>query len=368
MGNPNSKPDIRGDKSLGDSAEEDSLETFPSISASTISSSLVQVIETLGKLSLLVGALCFVCGILITNIYLRQFGFSEFSLLRTRFILTGAILIFPFAVLVGMCWIFVFLTSKHQRPVALLPMVNPSGHRRPIRTLLLFLALVVYALGFLILFYSYLLGMNIRDPGVIVFLAPLLAVAASLGILNFLDLLVIQAVLSKNEINVAKFQVPNITPSEWVVRSPGVVNLFSMSIFNLVALMAYLTTFATAIYPRIPEQVGGGQPKIVQFVLYEDRVSDGIAAGLEVKGLRSSPLPLLWESDSMYLVSLPPAQERRWPAQINKSLIAAVLVVPSQRTADIVFPPEWFAGETSYERFATPSPVDQSSLEARPVR
>lgn len=362
MGNPNSEPDIRGDKSLDDSAEEDSLESFPPISASTISSSLVQVIETLGKLSLLIGALCFICGILVTNIYLRQFGFSEFSLLRTRFILTGAILIFPFTVLVGMCWAFFLLTSQHKRTVALLPLPNPKGYRRPVRTASLFLILVVCELGFLSLFYEFYLGMNARNIGTALIGVVIAVALAPLGFLSFFDLLVIQAVLSKSEINIATLQVPEVNPSEWVVRSPGIINLFSMSVFNVFALMGYLTTFATAIYPRIPEQVGGGQPKIVQFVLYDDRVPDGMAAGLEVNGLRSSPLPLLWESESMYLVSLPPAPDHRWPAQISKSLVAGVLIVPSRRTADIVLPPEWLEGETAYGQ-----PSAQPFPEATPI-
>ena len=48
-------------------------------------------LEKVGKASVVVLASLFALGLLVTNVYLLQFGLSEFSLLRARFVLTGFI-------------------------------------------------------------------------------------------------------------------------------------------------------------------------------------------------------------------------------------------------------------------------------------
>jgi hypothetical protein len=52
-------------------------------------------IETLVRSVAIVGALFYVLGFLTTNAYLYKLGVSEFSLLRTRFILTGVLTLAP---------------------------------------------------------------------------------------------------------------------------------------------------------------------------------------------------------------------------------------------------------------------------------
>jgi hypothetical protein len=52
-------------------------------------------IETLVRSVAIVGALFNVLGFLTTNAYLSKLGVSDFSLLRTRFILTGVLTLAP---------------------------------------------------------------------------------------------------------------------------------------------------------------------------------------------------------------------------------------------------------------------------------
>jgi hypothetical protein len=52
-------------------------------------------IEEVGKGIAYAAATCYVAGLLVVNFYLFRLGFSDFSLLRTRFILTGAIALLP---------------------------------------------------------------------------------------------------------------------------------------------------------------------------------------------------------------------------------------------------------------------------------
>jgi hypothetical protein len=54
-------------------------------------------IETLVRSVATVGALFYVLGFLTTNAYLYKLGVSDFSLLRTRFILTGVLTLAPLA-------------------------------------------------------------------------------------------------------------------------------------------------------------------------------------------------------------------------------------------------------------------------------
>src|SRR5215207_4920427 len=54
-------------------------------------------IETLVRSVAIVGALFYVLGFLTTNTYLYKLGVSDFSLLRTRFILTGVLTLAPLA-------------------------------------------------------------------------------------------------------------------------------------------------------------------------------------------------------------------------------------------------------------------------------
>jgi hypothetical protein len=52
-------------------------------------------IETMVRSVAIVGALFYVLGFLTTNAYLYKLGVSDFSLLRTRFILTGVLTLAP---------------------------------------------------------------------------------------------------------------------------------------------------------------------------------------------------------------------------------------------------------------------------------
>jgi hypothetical protein len=54
-------------------------------------------IETLVRSVAIVRALFYVLGFLTTNAYLYKLGVSDFSLLRTRFILTGVLTVAPLA-------------------------------------------------------------------------------------------------------------------------------------------------------------------------------------------------------------------------------------------------------------------------------
>lgn len=51
--------------------------------------SLAKRIEGWGKVGLIVGAICYGLGLVITNAYLAQYGISEFSAFRTQYVLTG---------------------------------------------------------------------------------------------------------------------------------------------------------------------------------------------------------------------------------------------------------------------------------------
>src|SRR6478735_2429227 len=68
-------------------------------------------LEKVGKASVVVLASLFALGLLVTNVYLLQFGLSEFSLLRARFVLTGLLASFPTIANVS-CLAFAYILTR----------------------------------------------------------------------------------------------------------------------------------------------------------------------------------------------------------------------------------------------------------------
>ena len=202
-------------------------------------------------------------------------------------------------------------------------------------------------------FYVLLLQMDIGQDAKPVVFVFFWALALSLALLNFIDLLLLLMLMKVSGKETLLVKGEYWSKTDWRVRAPTATQMLVLLGGNLISLFFLLTSFATGAYPRIPEQVGGGQPKIVQFIFFSDNLEEASQTGLALQGLRSVPVPLLWEGDSMYLVSLPEHPSPGWTAQINKTLVAGVLTVPQPRPAEILLPLEWSPGNMS---FATPEP------------
>jgi hypothetical protein len=70
----------------------------------------------------------------------------------------------------------------------------------------------------------------------------------------------------------------------------------------------YLKWFALSVYPQIPEQFGGGQPRVVQLQVAKDAAEDVHLLGIPM--LKGSPITrrveLLFEGGDFYLVRSTP--------------------------------------------------------------
>lgn len=349
---------------MGGLADTDAnSDSAPPADATALSTTLAQAVESFGKVLIVVGALCYVCGLLVVNIYLRQFGFSEFSLLRTRFVLTGAILLVPFVATLGIIWILTALLLPANRLFSLL---DVAGLRRvefkpSIKNLSLFLFMLFTVVAFLHVYFQFVLGMSRSDYSSVLTLALTSGILAPICILFLIVSVLRRSQVSGSGAKSARLSTPELESQLWVIQPSSVGGIFVQSTLCFLALFAHLTIFATLIYPRIPEQVGGGQPKIVQLVLFPDNVAVAESAGLEISNFRTTPIPLLWESESAYLVLLPNAPEQGWTAQVSKSLVAGLLTAPRGNAAQVVLPAEWNQPGTSFSLPTTPNATAPSA-------
>jgi hypothetical protein len=337
---------------------EDATERTNGSAPSSVGPSVSRAMESAGKVFLFVGAACYVAGLLVVNFYLRQFGTSDFSLLRTRFVLTGAISLLPLAVFMVWIWSILIVVGWNRLEGGILPVLDRSllhdlGPRR--RRWLATLSIV--PLAFLVV-YARLLRFNIQSDAPLLIVLLIWTVFVSYGYVVFFALLIQPSLMKFDDKTIAELGIDGSDNLATEARPLRVGWAAAISILTFVMSAMYLWIFATAYYPRISGQLGGGQPAIVQLVVLDDFVGEVEQLGIPLEGLRSNPLPLLWEGESFYLVAFPDHPSPGWTAQVNKSLLAGVLSVPQERRSRVVLPPEWSPGNMS---FSTPVADDASA-------
>jgi hypothetical protein len=114
----------------------------------------------------------------------------------------------------------------------------------------------------------------------------------------------------------ARFGIPDV-----------VVETMIFAVAGPLLFLAYIGLFGWHFYSEIPEQLGGGRPRIVQLLISGDAVSAAQALGIGVteSAPLSPPLQLLWEGEDSYVIRLPdPA--RPSVVQLGRGLIDGVVV------------------------------------------
>jgi hypothetical protein len=71
--------------------------------------------------------------------------------------------------------------------------------------------------------------------------------------------------------------------------------------------LAYIGLFGQYFYPTLPEQLGGGRPRMAQILVSGDAVPAVRELGLDVTedAPLSPPVSLLWEGEESYVIRLP---------------------------------------------------------------
>jgi hypothetical protein len=93
-----------------------------------------------------------------------------------------------------------------------------------------------------------------------------------------------------------------------------------------VLILAYIGLFGQYFYPTMPEQLGGGRPRVAQILVSGDAVPAVRELGLDVTedAPLSPPVELLWEGEESYVICLPRPHHAA-VVQIARGLVGGVV-------------------------------------------
>jgi hypothetical protein len=287
------------------------------------------------------GVLAYVFGLLTVNTYLFRLGVTDFSLLKPRFIYTGA--------LVGLC-----LTLGALLPAFGLLYVttlsSPASFHAQLKSTLGEVAAWPISLAA----YSLLPLLFIAGPVLLYerLLSPSpSAFSDAIGLYEFafsvafMTALVSAMWTSSKSRRANRLQIIDRGPSKtwseqhlfsstwrdlrkWSSNS-GAADISSLAVIQaigLVALAVFVWNFAIKVYPKIPDQFGGGRPKQVQLALSDDgaKIMGEVSPTLLSSTHVTMPVCLLFQDDNNYLL-----RSSQGLLQLRSSYIAAVRVFPT---------------------------------------
>ncbi|MBA2596975.1 MAG: hypothetical protein H0V00_10175 [Chloroflexia bacterium] len=272
-------------------------------------------LEMLVKSLAAIAAIFYVLGFLTTNSYLYLLGVSDFSLLRTRFILTGVLTFMPIVLaLVGGIYAAVDVYAH-----------NDEG---PLSTRAYVWVLADIALPFALYFALFYLVAD-NDAMTSARDAALLSVVCAVIVLAVLSSLALYRTSERRPLShlarrrqpfnydrfSARFGVPD-----------ALVESMIFAVGGFLLMLAYIALFGQYFYPTIPEQLGGGRPRIAQVLIAADAVPAVRELGLEIteEAPLSAPLELLWEGEETYVIRLPHPHSRT-VVQLARPLVAGVV-------------------------------------------
>jgi hypothetical protein len=243
-------------------------------------------LEAIAKVAAGIVLAFYVIGLIAINGYLFGLGASDFSLLRPRFVYTGALIGFSalLFIIVPYSMALMFLRNSYL----------------PGRIFAVVLIVASGALSFVIYFVNP--GLSMGD------------MLRSSSILLAVGLL-------------CAFQVATL--SMWrIVKEPArldplALNTLAIGITLLIAsIVAYVVAFMLLYFPKIPAQFGGGKPTQVALLIKRDEIDGVRALGLPIEtrrplggeasgkqpapesGYVTSPLDLMYEGSEAYVLRL----------------------------------------------------------------
>ena len=112
-----------------------------------------------------------------------------------------------------------------------------------------------------------------------------------------------------------RFGVPN-----------AVVETTIFAVAGVVLFLSYIGLFGQYFYPTLPEQLGGGRPRVAQILVSGDAVPAVRELGLDVTEAAplSPPVELLWEGEESYVIRLPRPHHAA-VVQIARGLVGGVV-------------------------------------------
>src|SRR5918994_919352 len=213
-------------------------------------------IETLVRSVATVGALFYVLGFLTTNAYLYKLGVSDFSLLRTRFILTGVLTLAPLVLaLIGGIYAALDVT------------VYGSHAGLTSRAYLWILADIALPFALYFTLFSVVaendVGTSARD-------AALLSAVCAVIVLALLVVLALYRKSERRPLSHLAYRGQPVSYDRFTERfgvPNGVVETMIFAVAGVVLFLAYIGLFGQYFYPTLPEQLGGGRTRMAPILV-----------------------------------------------------------------------------------------------------
>jgi hypothetical protein len=250
-----------------------------------------------------VAAMLYVVGLLTTNAYLYSLGVADFSLLRARFVLTGLVTLLPLTIaLMGGLYAADEIAAFGGAA---------AGMARVLRWVLRDVAIPV-ALFFVLLFFLFWYAAD-NDPPAAARAAALLSVACAVIVLVLLGGLAFYQVTGRR----SGGSLPRKRSAafgqftEWVGIPGAVMETLALAIAGPLLILTYIGWFGHNVYPAIPEQLRGGQPRIVQLLIAAEAIPAARELGLQVTqdAPVTPPLELVWKGEDAYVIRVPSTLE-----------------------------------------------------------
>jgi preprotein translocase subunit SecG len=275
-------------------------------------------LDGLTKAILLTVGILYALGLVAVNAFLLRLGITDFELVRPRFIATGLLMVLPMALSFAIP-IFVFPWGKP------LIRIDPSRRLRSIGDA----GMSVFGLGViqvLPLLYYVVFALNAPPQmGEGTFNRFILGLDLWLTALMVSLLLIFLIAMVSGHWDGLLVTLGQKPDTATVAERTKAVGLIGLTVLLLVAF--HVWSFVEAIYPKVPQQFGGGAP--VAATLVSDPLAGEVLSALGVStigsGAQRIPASVYLERDDEYVVVLKPGGS---VVRIGKDLIAAVETEP----------------------------------------
>jgi hypothetical protein len=301
-------------------------------------------LEQTAKILAGIGLFLYILGLMNVNGYLFTFGVTDFSLIRTRFIYTGA-LIASSAFICGLP--LVLGPFRRELKTAIEKTLHGlreseakkaagkgSFHRWKYRALRVTARLILVTVWSMaaalivltppVLLYGLYLSqfstsdieLVTREPTSMTPTIARMSVVCLVYTVGFLNAWHIGRVMRKARKKTAKARVDS---PQGFAMDIGADLFLALAVTTL-----YCIIFMTFVYPVVPQQYGGGRPQQVSLLFRDDAVRgmQQLRVPLQQKGQQiSAPLALVHETDDVYVVRL---RDKR-VLRIDRDLVAAVV-------------------------------------------
>jgi hypothetical protein len=280
-------------------------------------------IELITKLGTVTVVILYVLGLLVTNVHLMGLGIADFSALQARFVMSGVLFLYYCVLLIASPVIF-FVVAR-----AIWPRFGgfPPKWRLAIRLVVLsYLAWIILLIYGSLLGYLYPWGPSYE-----------LQLSGAFHVFRFtkLSAQMVHDAFFHTKILVGFLLACLLAAYFAVFRKVSLGPQLTATLLwpCLVSTFFVLFGYAQSVFPNLPYNLGGGQPRVVQLHLHDADSAFLTAAGLanEVRqGRPTASVPLaLWHQDASFFYVTPMSAQKPGPARLT--------AIPAGSVAGVVY-------------------------------